>query len=377
MGGQVVDATAERVEILRREIVERHTAVGLRRADGRDEDAGAGREAAEPAHDVAELLEAEVAAEPRLGDDQVRELQGDAILDDRVVRVRDVAERPGVQEDRLVLERLDEVRLDRIAHHDRHRAGHLELLRGHRLAVERRRDHDPGQARAQVMQVRREREDRHDLGGGRDHELVLARDPVGFPSEPDHRPAELAVVDVERPRPRDRLRVDPHRVAVEDRGVERRRQEVVRGRHRVEVAVEVEVDRLHRHDLRIAAAGAAALDAEHRPHRGLAERERHGAAERAQSLRERDRRRGLALAGLRRGDRGGDDELAVGAVAEPFEDRERDLRPEGAERLELLRQDPRRRRDVGDGLQDGFLGDLETGLHGSGALLGRLGRSER
>ncbi len=105
------------------EVVERHAPVGLRRADRGDEHAGAGREAAEPAHDVAELLEPEVAREARLGDDVVGELQRDAVLDDRVVRVGDVAERTGVQQDRLSLERLDEVRLDRVAHDHRHRAG--------------------------------------------------------------------------------------------------------------------------------------------------------------------------------------------------------------------------------------------------------------
>ena len=121
------------------EIVERHAAVRLRRADGGDEHAGARREPAEAAHDVAELLEAEVAREPRLGDDVVGELERDPVLDDRVVRVGDVAERPGVQQHRLVLERLDEVRLDRVAHHDGHRAGDPEVLGRDRLAVVRSR----------------------------------------------------------------------------------------------------------------------------------------------------------------------------------------------------------------------------------------------
>jgi hypothetical protein len=51
----------------------------------------------------------------------------------------------------------------------------------------------------------------------------------------------------------------------------RRRQQVVRQRNGVEVAGEVQVDVLHRHHLRVAAAGRAALHAEHRAQRGLAQ----------------------------------------------------------------------------------------------------------
>ena len=54
------------------------------------------------------------------------------------------------------------------------------------------------------------------------------------------------------------------RVAVQDRGVEHRREQVVGGADGVDVAGEVQVEVLHRDDLGHAAAGGAALDAEHR-----------------------------------------------------------------------------------------------------------------
>ena len=306
--------------------IERHPAVGLRRAHRRHQHAGAGREAAEAAHDVAELLEPEVAREPGLGDDVVGELQRDPVLDDRVVRVGDVAERPGVDQHRLALERLDQVRLDRVLHHDGHRPRHPEVLGGDRR---RRRG-----STATTIRPRRARRSCRSVASARIAMIseaavitncALARDAVRLAAEPDDRVAQLAVVHVERPRPGDRLRVDAERVAVEDRGVERRREQVVGGRDRVEVAVEVEVDLLHRHDLGVAAAGAAALDPEHRAHRGLAQAQHHVLADLAQALRERDRGGGLALAGLRRRDRRGDDQLAVGPVGQPVEDRERDF----------------------------------------------------
>ena len=68
-------------------------------------------------------------AEPRLGDDEVAELQRDAVGDERVVAVRDVGERPAVDERRLALERLDEVRLERVLEQDGHRARGPQLLR--------------------------------------------------------------------------------------------------------------------------------------------------------------------------------------------------------------------------------------------------------
>ena len=55
--------------------------------------------------------------------------------------------------------------------------------------------------------------------------------------------------------------------------LEHRGEQIVRRADRVQVAGEVEVHLLHRHDLRVAAAGRAALDPEDRPERGLAETE--------------------------------------------------------------------------------------------------------
>ena len=175
---------------------------------------------------------------------------------------------------------------DRVPHHHRHRAGDPELLGRHRLAVVRSIGHDdPAEPRAQILQVGRQREDGHDLGRRRDHELVLARDAVRLPAQPDDGTrSSRSFTSSVRGHVID-WRVDVQRVAVVDRRVERRGEQVVRGGDRVEVAVEVEVDLLHRHDLRVAAAGAAALDAEHRPHRRLAEAQHDVRAERAEALR--------------------------------------------------------------------------------------------
>ena len=61
----------------------------------------------------------------------------------------------------------------------------LQLLGRDRLAVAVDGDDDAAEPRAQILQVARQREHRHDLGRRRDDELVLARDAVRLAAEAD------------------------------------------------------------------------------------------------------------------------------------------------------------------------------------------------
>ena len=131
----------------------------------------------------------------------------------------------------------------------------------------------------------------------------------------------------------------------------------------MDVAGEVEVEVLHRDDLRHAAARRAALDAEHGPERRLAQACDGPLADVAEPLREADERRGLALPRARRRHAGHADQLAVGAAGEPLGDREVDLRLVAAVGLELLRLEAEALRDLLDRPQDRVLGDLEAALH--------------
>jgi hypothetical protein len=84
----------------------------------------------------------------------------------------------------------------------------------------------------------------------------------------------------------------------------------------VEVAGEVEVDVLHRHDLGITTAGGAALHAERRPERGLAQAQHRLLADVVERIGQAHRCGGLALAGWRWRDGGDQDQLAVRAILE-------------------------------------------------------------
>jgi len=81
--------------------------------------------------------------------------------------------------------------------------------------------------------------------------------------------------------------------------VDERDEGVVRGRDRVEVAREVQVDVLHRQNLRSTAACAGALHAQHRPDRRLAQRDDRSASGPGERVGKPDRHRRLALAGRR------------------------------------------------------------------------------
>ena len=194
----------------------------------------------------------------------VAELQRHAVGDQRVVAVGDVRERPAVDECRLALERLHEVRLDRVLEEHRERARSVQLLGRDRLATVRLTDRDATEALAQVGEVAGHRDEAHDLARRRDVEAGLARVAVRAPAEAGDDVAERAVVHVEAAAPGDGERVDAELVAVEDVRVDQRREQVVRRRDRVQVAREVEVQVLHRHHLRVAATRCPALDPEHR-----------------------------------------------------------------------------------------------------------------
>ena len=188
--------------------VDRQAAVHLEGAHGAGDDHATGREAAVAADDVHELLGAQVGAEAGLGDDVVGQLHGDLVGDDRVVALRDVGERPGVDEARVALEGLHEVRLERVLEEDGHRAGRLDVLGGQRLAVGAVAEGDASETLAQVLERRGETEDGHDLAGHRDVVAGLTREAVELAAQPDDDVAQGAVVQVDDAPPRDGERVD-------------------------------------------------------------------------------------------------------------------------------------------------------------------------
>src|ERR1700730_12126006 len=102
-----------------------------------------------------------------------------------------------MDQDGRVLERLQQVGLDRVAQYHGHRSGCEELFGGDWLATLPVADHDPTQPLAQLAQRRRESQTRHDNRGRGDIETGLPDDAVLARAEADDDIAQYAVADVE------------------------------------------------------------------------------------------------------------------------------------------------------------------------------------
>ena len=191
---------------------------------------------------------------------------------------------------------------------------------------------------------------------------VSRGNPCVAPAEAGDDVAQMAVVHVDRPPPGHAVGVDVGVVAVEHVPVDERGQHVVRRGDGVEVAGEVQVQVLHRHDLGQAAAGGPALDAEDRAERRLAQAQHRPLADVAQPLRERHRRRRLALAGLGGGDGRDADDLRVGHARQPVERAQADLGLVLAVQVDLVLLEADLAGDIHDRAEGRFLCDLEAGL---------------
>ena len=272
----------------------------------------------------------------------------------------DVGERAAVHEGGVVLERLDQVGLDGVLEQRGAGALGVDVVHGDGLAVVGVGHDHAAQAGLEVGEVGGQAEGGHDLGGHGDVEAVLAGHAVGDAAHAVDDVAELAVVHVDAAAPDDAARVDVELVALLDVVVEHGGDEVVGSADGVEVAGEVQVDVLHGDDLGIAAAGSAALDAEHGAQGRLAQAEHRLAAGEVHGVGEADGRGGLALARGRGVDGGDEDELGLGGHV--LHGVDVDLGLVLAVVLELVLGEACLGRDLADGQHRCFLRDLDVGL---------------
>ncbi|MQM39060.1 hypothetical protein KBTX_03082 [wastewater metagenome] len=338
----------------------------LQPAHGGDEHRGVRGQPGGAALDVEEPLRPHVGTEAGLGDQEVAAVDADVVGDDGGVTVGDVAERPGVDQRRGVLQGLQQVRLDRLLEQGGHRPGGTDVLGGDRLAVAVLADHHAPKTPAQVGNRVGEGEHRHDLRGRGDLEARLAGHPVGPRTEADDGAAQGAVVDVHHPLPAHALRVEVHPAAVVEVVVDHRREQVVGGGDRMDVAGEVEVDPLHRHHLAVAAAGGPALDPEGRPHGGLADRNGGGTPDVVQPLGEADGGGGLTLAEGRGRDRRDHHVTPPGPVRHRADGVEIQLGDAPAVGLDTGARHAHAPGDLLDRPEPGLPGDLEVTRHRPG-----------
>ena len=352
MPQQIGQAAFDRAEILLAERLLVGATMQLERPYRGHDHGQAGRQSCLTALDIEELLGSEVGAEAGFGHDIVGQRQRRPRGDHRVAAVRDVGERPAVNQHRIVLERLHQVGLGRILQHRGHGRRRLEIACRHRLAVAGFGHDDPRQPILEVRKVTRQAEDRHHFRCRGDVEARLAGKAVGHATKVGHQVAQRPVVHVEYTRPEHAPGIDAQRIAPVDVVVEHCGQQIVGRGDGVEVAGEMQVDVGHRHDLRLAATGGAALLAKARSETGLAERDRRLLAEAVEGIAQADRGRGLALASLGRADRRHQDELARLAALQGLDERGIELRLVPAIGLQRIARYAQPRRDIDHRLLD-------------------------
>ena len=179
--------------------------------------------------------------------------------------MRDVGKRTPVDDRRIVLECLHQVRRHGLLQQHRHGAVRLELPGQNRFALGGITDDDVAEPLTQILEVLAQAQDSHHFRGHDDVESILAR---------------IAVA------PATQMNV------VVDQG----RQQIIGLRHCREVAGEMEIDVLHRRDLRVAAARCPALEPEDGAERGFAQANDRALADVIQRIAQADGGRGLALA---------------------------------------------------------------------------------
>ena len=311
MRAQVGNPAPQRVHVRTVQLTLCNAAVVFQRPHRRNQHHAVRMQPRHAALDIHKLLRAKIRPEARLGDRVIGKLERNPRRLHAVAAMRDIRERPAVHQAGGALQRLDQVGLQSVLEQHRHRAVRVQVGRMDGRPAIGVSHKDAPQPRPQVVKIIRQAQDRHHLGGNGNHEMLFARHAVHLPAKPDGQVAQRTVIHIEHAREHHPPRVNAQRVTLLQMVVEHGAEQVVRRRNGVHVTGKMEIDVLHRHDLRIAAARSAALHAEHRPERRLPQRDDRPLPQLCHCLPEPHGRRRFALPGRRGVDRGHEDQLAV------------------------------------------------------------------
>ena len=151
--------------------------------------------------------------------------------------------------------------------------------------------------------------------------------------------------------------------------VDQRCQQIVRRRDCVEITGEVQVDLFHGQDLRLTAAGGAALAPKHRAKRRLAQCDHRLATDMVQSIAKPDRGGGFAFARGSRVDRGDQHQLAARAAGQRGKPAGRQFGDMMTIRFDRVGPQPCTLSYFSDRSQGSGAGDFDVTGHGGGCLL--------
>ena len=312
----------------------RSAAVHLQGTDRGDKDRNVRLEARQAALDIPELLETDIRGEAGLRHVVIKQLQTQTVSDDGGLSDGDIRKWARVDEAWLMLDRIAERRVDGVAHPCGHGACNLQILGSDRVSLLVIGKNDLPDPLAKILQIRRDSQDRHQLGGHCDirarphtvaHHLAFAKADL-------HITKSLAA-EVHDEVPLHSLRIDVQTFDSDLRKaliivvalmlhsrVQRHHAEIVRVGDVVDISRKAKRELRHRDQERIAAAGSRSLDIHRRTAGGLAQASARIFAKLAEAFDQAQRGGRLALSQWSRRDGSHLDILAVRLVLQAVHD---------------------------------------------------------
>ena len=264
--------------------------------------------------DIDELLSSEVCRKASFRYRIIRKLQGHLSSYGRVASVCDIRKRSSVDKCRSSFQCLDQIRFQRVLQKSCHGAFRLEVVSRYRLTVIVVADDDLGKPLLQIIDICRQAKNRHYFGCYCDFEAVFPWNALNSSAQTAYDVTQLSVVHVDGSLPCDLLRVDSQCIALLNVVVNESCEQIVSSAHRMKIPCEMQVDIFHWNDLRIAATGRSALDAEYRTKRRLTQSYHSVLADLSEAVCQSYRSRGLTFTCRCRCDGCYQNQLSVGLV---------------------------------------------------------------
>ena len=160
---QVGTAIQHRLYIFLFQVFEFHAAMLLQRTDGRNDDDRIGMKIRKAAFDVQELLRTQICAKSGFRHRVICQLQTRLRRQHRVAAMRDIGKRSAMHDDRIMLQRLDQVRLDGVLHDHGQRPFDVQITHIDRFALRVVCDEHVRKTRLEIFQRSSQAQHGHDL----------------------------------------------------------------------------------------------------------------------------------------------------------------------------------------------------------------------
>ena len=288
-----------------------------------DDDDAVRLESRVAAFHITEFLKTAIGAEAGLRHQiavVTEQTQTDLVGDNGAVSMRDIGEGARMHECWAAFESLHEIGHQGVLEQNGHCPRSPQFICCDWLTGTVQSDHDSSQSLPQIFEVGGQSENRHYLRGRRDIETAVAGHSVFAVADDDV--AQRTIVHVNHPAPGNVIRIEIETLQslplqpfvagpffVIQSGIDSGGQEIVCGADGVKITGQMQVQIVHRHDLRIPTTGPTSLDPEGRTERRLTDCSDRALADHTQRLAQPNRGECLAFAQLSGGDSGDDDVL--------------------------------------------------------------------